>query len=173
MTSDRIREVELAIGKIPLLDSDVERILEIYRPEHRYVTQATLDGLKLRCVLKRTVYPYTTHDIFPYITAPTATVYSCQLAYVLVGGLALKSPAIATSLGGGNWSEFLVQRDRAWLRFTSFSTHFRSEVVNADELSAAVGIVRIRNFRSNLHCVMEFEIGHGISGAIRGVIVGG
>jgi hypothetical protein len=170
ITSDR--GPQLAVKRIQLSEADVERILELYRPEHQYVAQACLERLRLTCVLKPTVYPYTQRDVFPYITAPTATIYSCQLAYVLVGGLALKAPTLAASLGGGDWSQFLIQRDQAWLRFGTFNTRFSAAVENRGLIPANIRIVRTRHVGVNVHCVMEFEIGRGITGNIHGVIMG-
>lgn len=84
----------------------------------------------------------------------------------------MKSPNLATGLGGGDWSKFLTQRDEAWLRFTSSTTKFRGAVPNVGNISALLRITNVRRMRRNLHCVMEYEIGKGISGKIHGVIIG-
>jgi hypothetical protein len=155
---------------IQLSEFEIEQVLEIYRPEHRYVTLATLHQLKLECILKPTLYPYTQHEVFGYITAPTATLYACQLAYVLMGGLSLKTPEMVEQLGVGTWSRFVVQRDTAALRFATFSTRFRSEVENSGSIPAYIKVAQTRKARSNLHCIMEFNIGVGISGRVHAVI---
>jgi hypothetical protein len=146
-------------------DGEIEKILEIYRPEHRYVYDAILAGSELKCALKPTVYPYTQSEIFEYITAPTATLYSCQLCYVLVGAIARRG--FADSF---NWEEFLRQRNTAALRFTSLDFRFRAEVCNSGRIAASIRFGRIRNLAGIVHCVMEFEIANGIHGRIQGVL---
>lgn len=82
----------------------------------------------------------------------------------------MKAPNFVATLGGGDWRQFLIQRDQASLRFVAFSTRFHKEVENRGSISAHIRILRTRRFKHNVHCTMEFQIGEGISGLIHGAI---
>jgi len=148
----------------------VRRILDIYLPEHLYVYDAAIKGTSLSCSLNPTRYPYTARPIFNYITAPTATLFACQLAYVLIGGMFMTQHPIASPIG--TWERFFEMRDKAFLRVARISLRFDAEVANRRPIKASIGIDRAIHLRKRIHCTMSFEIGKGLSGQIHGVIVG-
>ena len=152
-----------------IAQADISRILDIYRPEYRYVTDAGISGFRLSCKLRQVHYPYTVNEVFKYVTAPTATFLACQLAYVLVGGLILVGNEVASSIL--SWQEFIQFRDAAILRFTRCDTLFRGEVANAQNIPASISICRHRRAPFGRYCSMSFSIGGGITGKIHGAIV--
>jgi len=151
--------------------NEIAQILSIYLPDHQYVSNARITASSLECALGLTKYPYTTHSTFDYITAPTATLFVCQLAYVLVGGLTLRNPELALSLGGLSWDTFLRRRNEALLRFTNITTRFSSAVPNTGNTPAKITTTQSRRHRGLVHCRMSFTINACISGEVHGVIV--
>ncbi len=148
---------------------DLSAILAIYKPEHRYVAEATLHGRELTCSLRQGTYPYTTHQIFDYITAPTLTLLACQMTYVMVAGLVLLADPITEAIGG--WDRFLQLRNDAHLRIGTMDVRFAEEVKAAKFLPATIKVQRSHTLRSVSHCRFEFSIGNGITGTIHGLIM--
>lgn len=148
----------------------VNEILSIYRPEHRYVSDAVLNDTAMRCKLKPTVYPYTEKQIFDYITAPTVTIFGCQMAYVLIGSMVIAKHTLVASIK--TREHFASLRDAALLRFGRFNIRFLAEVENKYPIPAHIKIGTIRCISGCIHCLMDFSIGDGICGNIHGVLLG-
>ena len=152
-------------------NSTVDQILNLYLPEHRYVTDAVLKDNTLTCLLKPTLYPYTSVQLFKYITAPSATFFVCQIAYVLVGSLVLSNHQVARS-SNLTWDKFIRLRDQTLLKFANFQVRFRSEVKNKWPIQASINIKTVHKFSKHVHCKMHFSLGTGIYGNVHTVIVG-
>jgi hypothetical protein len=164
LPSDAIQE------SLELSSKTLEQILEIYLPEHRYICSANLCDTSLTCSIKPTSYPYTQEQVFNYITAPTATLFACQLAYVLIGGMVIISHPLTTAIKSLNI--FRNVRDSALLRFAKIDLRFRSEVENKWPIHALINIDKAKRYHNSVHCSMDFCIGNGISGNIHGVLIG-
>ena len=154
-----------------ITNQTVEKILSIYRPEHRYVGNSVLTGISMRCELRSTIYPYTTKQIFGYITAPTATIFACQLAYVLVGGMVLSNTEHLIVRRVKTWENFLSLRDEALLRFGRFDIRFFEEVENKYPISGYIEIGWTRCIGGTILSLMEFRIGDGIGGKIHAALL--
>lgn len=153
-----------------LPNSVTDQILDIYRPEFRFVVDAVFEDYSLDAQLKATSYPYTYREMFDYITAPTANLIGCQLSYVLAGGLIF----FGTQHGSApdlDWNGFLRLRDRALLKFSSFKLNFRKEVKNIAGTPCRAELLHTKRVLGHTHTDIRFEIGHGISGLLHGVIL--
>jgi hypothetical protein len=164
MHIDQVRHTH---KRITLSQKQIEQILDLYLPSHRYVRDAIIENLSLTCKLTSTVYPYTREQLFAYITAPTTTLLACQLAYVLLGGTILARHPLFKEI---SWNNFLDLRDNALLRFAKFDVRFKSEVVNKEPINVSIHIEKTMRFHSTVHYRMPFRIGAGITGLIHGVI---
>jgi len=121
-------------------------------------------------MLKPTIYPYTQHQIFRYVTVPMVSLYACQLAYVLVGSMVIANHSVTSSVG--TWQSFLRLRDETLLRFGRIETRFHTEVRNEWPIHARISVGNPKRFQARTHCIMRFQIAEGITGRIHGVIVG-
>jgi hypothetical protein len=170
MAPDTTPSASRARPTVMLAPHEVSQILEIYRPEHQYVSNAGFADGSLHCDLTLGHYPYTRRQIFHYVTAPTATICVCQVAYVFIGGIVLKCSKLQKELGLVDWIDFTRNRDAASLRFARFDVQFRREVKAMHTIPASMWLTRVRKFKGWKHCVMEFTIGDGISGKIHGAM---
>jgi hypothetical protein len=157
--------------RLVLSIDQIDDILSIYKPEHRYVADASLVERRLDCSLRASRYPYTQQEIFNYLTAPTVTILACQLMYVLVGALVIDKSPIAQSIA--SWEEYVNLRDRALLRIGNIKFHFKSEVVNREPIAASVAVRAAHALASAVHCRFVFSIGDGINGDAHGLIMKG
>lgn len=154
-----------------LSPEEIAAVLSIYKPEHRYITEADLGGLHLSCSLRLSVYPYTIEQPFDYVTAPSAVLLICQMMYLLVGGLVLEENPVADVIGG--WDRFLSLRDDAFLRIGNLQTDFLAKVDNKVPISGEISIERHHRFRSVMHARFRYRIGSGIKGKVHGLILEG
>jgi hypothetical protein len=152
---------------VRLSEEEVGRILDLYRTEHRYIANAKISNLKLRCMILPSRYPYTEHEVFSYVTAPTATLYIAQMAYVLIGGLVLSANASVSKYA--NWKEFVRWRDHASLRFAEVAMRFRGSLSNSEIHEATMGITNIRRLGTAVFCTLEFSIGDRLFGQVHAV----
>lgn len=157
--------------RVELPEEIITKMLDIYRPEHRYIRSAIICGSSLECSLGSTEYPYTREPLFDYITAPTATLFACQLAYVLVGGMVVMNHPLVNLIK--SLDEFRDNRDCALLRFAKINLCFRSEVENKWPIACSMCVRKSKSYLGSIHCNMVFAIGGGISGTIHGVLIGG
>jgi hypothetical protein len=155
---------------LPISPTHIDEILNLYLPQHRYVCNAVLYGTELVCMLKPTIYPYTQGQIFRYVTAPMATLYACQLAYVLVGGMVIANHPATSCIR--TYQSFLRLRDETLLRFARLETRFRVEVRNEWPIPAKISVESSKRFATHSHYTVEFQIGEGVTGGIHAVIVG-
>src|SRR6476619_2312154 len=154
-----------------LSPQEIAEILSIYTPDYRYIAEAELDNVKIRCRFRKARYPYTTDQIFDYLTAPTLTVFVCQMMYVLVGGLSLtRHPSIALI---GGWENFLNLRDKALLRIGSITTRIREEIPNEWPIDASMEMNGYHVFQSAAHCRFAYDIGGCVRGQVHGVLLRG
>lgn len=141
----------------------IDDVLSIYKSEHRYINEAQYNDGILTCKLKPTKYPYTTEPIFDYITSVTATLFVCQLTYVLFAQLVKenKVPSLSDSI-----EEFLSLRDGAKLKFLRFNFKFINKVINQENIDAKMTFVETINKKNKQFYKSIFFIGDGIKGEL-------
>jgi hypothetical protein len=129
--------------------ADVDRYLDIYLPEHRYVRSAILRGTVLSAVLAPSAYPYTATPLFSYVTATTAAFYLGQLAYVLIAA-AISERTIESSLIP-DVATFLRFRDEGLLQFVDMKTRFSREISARCRFEA---IIEVDSLCERSGCIM-------------------
>lgn len=152
-----------------LSEKDVTKILDIYHPEYQYITNARIHDLTLRCIIGPITYPYTQHEVFQYITAPTTALLVSQLAYVLIGGLVIhKHPSLSQFFR--DLKEFRLARDKAALKFGKLDMKFQSQIPISSSVKGVISLSELRMFNKRLHGIMSFQIGDSITGSIHAMI---
>jgi hypothetical protein len=162
---------EAASSDTILSPHEIAAILSIYTPDYRYIAQAELKNVEIRCKFRKALYPYTTDQIFDYLTAPTLTVFVCQMVYVLIGGLSLARHPSVDLIGG--WENFQKLRDKALLRIGSLTTRIREEIRNEAPIDASMEMDGYHMFKSVAHCRFRYDIGGCVSGRVHGVLMRG
>ena len=152
-------------------DGVVARILALYKPEYRNVSNVHISEHKLYCNIHASAYPYTTTQLFDYITAPSATFYACQLGYVLIGALAIYHDQNTLFPTHIDIESILRLRDNALIRVSNVDTHFQKEVRLDCAIHSSMELISTRRLGVNTHCSFDFQIGDGITGHLKAVIM--
>lgn len=142
----------------------INDVLSIYKAEHKYVTNAVYDNQGiLTCKLKSTKYPYTESDVFDYVTSVTATLFVCQLTYVLFAQLVKENilPSLASS-----YEEYVYLRDTAKLKFLRFDFKFIGKVSNNDSIIGRMKFIELIEKKNKVFYKSSFIIGNGIKGEL-------
>jgi hypothetical protein len=143
----------------------VAGILDIYLPEYQYVTGVSVRDLTMKCKLRTNPYPFTNRRVFQYITSATAALMVSQLTYVLIGSLViLRYPPLLAFFG--DLQKFRMARDDAKLMFGRLEFRFGARVTNSKQIRASIQLSRSCVLNGELHCMLGFHIGDGITGSI-------
>lgn len=146
----------------------VESMLDFYHAEHHYVENVSISQRTLTCDLRPVNYPYSSQAL-SYVNAPVATLYSCQLAYVLMGSLVLiGDPLIHRALP--SWDSFVSARDTGRLRYGKLTLRFIREVPRG----VPRGRIYLRCLHSkgaNYHAALAFDIAESIRGTLHTVLL--
>jgi len=156
-----VRKRLMARELIP--DDQIEEILSIYKDEHQYIVDAAFAENVLTCKLKSTIYPYTKEVVFDYITSVTATLYVCQLAYLLFAELVKHGqvPEVCSS-----YKEYILLRNTARLKFLRFNFKFFDKVENLDGIEAKISFIGQTTKKGKHFLKTSFSIGSGIKGEL-------
>ncbi|MDP1814035.1 MAG: FcoT family thioesterase [Leadbetterella sp.] len=144
-------------------------VLSIYKDDHKYLTDVEYDNNKISCRLKPTEYPYTVETTFDYITSVTATLYACQLTYVLFA-LMIKNSKFE-NLNDLTYDEYIKSRDEAKLKFLRYNFKFTQPVKNDTFITASMKFKGVIEKRNKKFYSTTFKIGNGIIGELLSTII--
>jgi hypothetical protein len=147
----------------------INELLSIYKDEHQYISDVVLDDNKITCNIIETKYPYTKTDTFDYITSVSATLFACQLAYVLYGLLIERKQIEEVS--HIDYASFLQSRDDAKLKFIRYNFKFISPVKNNGQTKSQMTYLGIIKKRNKVFFKTTFKIGNGITGELISTII--
>lgn len=147
----------------------VNEVLSIYKDNHKYLTDVEYDNNKIYCKLKSTEYPYTVETTFDYITSVTATLYACQLTYVLFA-LMIKNAKLE-NLTDLTFEEYIKSRDDAKLKFLRYNFKFTQPVKNDNNITASMKFEGVIEKRKKKFYRTTFKIGNGIIGELLSTII--
>lgn len=112
---------------LPVEPSSIEKALEIYLPEHRYVVRANFSPLAVTATVRLVSYSVTFPGILEYVTASQLMTLISQVGYLLI------HQAIAANLAPINMEDYLVSQRAGDVIFTHVDgLRFRRKVMHSE-----------------------------------------
>ena len=145
-------------------NSFVNEVLSIYKDNHKYLTDVEYEEDEIFCKLKPTEYPYTVETTFDYITSVTATLFACQLTYVLFA-LMIKNSKLE-KMTDLTFDKYIKSRDEAKLKFLRYNFKFTQPVKNEEGITASMKFEGVIEKRNKKFYRTTFKIGNGIIGEL-------
>ena len=149
----------------------IDEILSIYKEDHRYLhnVEYSRSDRKISGVFYPIVYPYTIEPTFDYVTSVTATLFVCQLAYVLYTTLIDEQDV--DELNYLNHETFLNLISDAKLKFMRYKFKFFAPVYNCGMITGSMKLDEVIKKKNKVFYRSSFWIGHGMRGELLSFII--
>jgi len=146
----------VAHSRRPLEFAYIQRTLDLYNDEHRYLTAATWEQPVLEGELALRHYPFTVAEHIDYVTASMVMVYVSQLGFVYTRVLCDEQ------ILPFNTNQFFFLRDEGRIVFSRFhDLHFADKIFVSEGSSTMVmSVERFACSKNRFIGEIHFDIGN-------------
>lgn len=133
-------------------ETDIKRLLPIYKPNHVFIYEAYFDGKILTAKFRNFRYPYTS-TFLNYLPGTYAVLFVSQAAYIL--GAAITQYTYTTNISFQEYIKLMLSEQ---IVFTAFNFRFNRFILNRKGLWIKIYCQKIKNLKKKLLIKMAFNI---------------
>ena len=140
----------------------INRVLDIYRPEFRFVKKIYCHNEIFYAEIVVDKYPYTQKQIFSYVTGPTLTLLVGQVAYIYTAYLIVNNKK--GELNDISLEKYLALRDDEKLVFGCLDFKFKRKIPMNKSFTMKMNLVASKRMRNFIYGRFTFEVERYLSG---------